>query len=81
MYASVCREQHIVDQLPEKRRRYVGLAHEDCEARKERVCTWLVEGGVEWGGGVGKENLSHRIRSKNMRMRCLKLSAQRTLPA
>ncbi len=47
MYASVCREQHIVDQLPEKRKRYVGPAHEDCEARKERVCTW--------GGGEEKK--------------------------
>jgi hypothetical protein len=54
MYASVCREQHIVDHLPEKRRRYVGPAHEDCEARKERVCTWLA-------GEGGKEKKIHHI--------------------
>ncbi len=54
MYASLGK-QHIVDQLPEKRRRYVRPAHEDCEARKERVCTWLA------GEGRGKEKKIHHI--------------------
>jgi hypothetical protein len=77
MYASVCREQHIVDQLPEKIRRYVGLAHGDCEARKERVCTWLA--GEEGGGGKNIYHIEDDL--KITACASFKAPCSRTLPA